>query len=408
MALNFNIPLPGIGFDSFLKGFGLTDNLMQQILGRNQLKQKTEHEKEALEQADKHFNTQESRLNQNADLIRKNLQQTLLEHELKTNPKKLFEFIQAIKNQSANGGQGAPQESTTPAFNGTGMPSNETMENTANQFDVAPSASSAPPMVAGAASAPNKTAPVMPQAPQMPAMQAPPAPAQEGGLFGNLTPDQQIALSMAGIKIPTVKENPQQKRYAELQDKIRLEQIKTEQKKALEQEKLSLKNEATRQKTQEAAKNDIPHLESTLHALEAMETIAKNNPDMFGHSGVFGFGAEGAAERFTKTSKNPNVGAWQTHGLGPIVAAEMKMTSKGNQLALKTSLANKPNLSETQPVALAKIKTNIKQIKDQIKENKKLSGIQDEEKVVVIRPDGKRFKTTKTNAKHLPKGWKHG
>ncbi len=41
--------------NSFSKGFGLTDNLMQQILGRNQLKQKAAHEKEALEQAEKHF-----------------------------------------------------------------------------------------------------------------------------------------------------------------------------------------------------------------------------------------------------------------------------------------------------------------------------------------------------------------
>jgi predicted XRE-type DNA-binding protein len=51
MALNFNIPMPMSGIDAFAKGFGLTDNLMQQILGRNQLKQKTAHEKAALEQA---------------------------------------------------------------------------------------------------------------------------------------------------------------------------------------------------------------------------------------------------------------------------------------------------------------------------------------------------------------------
>ncbi len=54
MGLNFNIPMPDIA-NSFSKGFGLTDNLMKQILERNQLKQKAAHEKEALEQAEKHF-----------------------------------------------------------------------------------------------------------------------------------------------------------------------------------------------------------------------------------------------------------------------------------------------------------------------------------------------------------------
>ena len=203
---------------------------------------------------------------------------------------------------------------------------------------------------------------------------------------------------------------PPQTPEEKLADKKKLEDYKQEQAIALEKAKADVKNDQERHKVVEDAKKIFRILRLTLHALEAMEKIATNNPDMFGHSGIFGFGAEGAAERYTKTSDNPNVGAWQTHGLGPIVAAEMKMTSKGNQLALKTSLANKPNLSETQPVALSKIRTNIQQIKDAIKENKKIAGVKDEsdEKVTVINPQGKRFKTTKANAKHLPKGWKHG
>lgn len=47
------IPMPLGPLESFSKGFHMTDSLMDQILGRNQLKQKTEHEKEALEQARK-------------------------------------------------------------------------------------------------------------------------------------------------------------------------------------------------------------------------------------------------------------------------------------------------------------------------------------------------------------------
>jgi hypothetical protein len=57
MGLNFNIPMPDIA-NSFSKGFGLTDNLMQQILGRNQLKQKDAHEKEQLAQLERHFQEQ--------------------------------------------------------------------------------------------------------------------------------------------------------------------------------------------------------------------------------------------------------------------------------------------------------------------------------------------------------------
>lgn len=172
----------------------------------------------------------------------------------------------------------------------------------------------------------------------------------------------------------SIKENPEQKRAAELRDKIELEKYKTEQKKALEETKNQLARKETHQKVIDSAKNDLPHLESTLEALENMKTIATNNPDMFGHSGLFGLGAEGAADRFSKTSANPNVGAWQTYGLGPIVSAESKMSSKGNQLALKQALANKPNFSEDQQVALSKIKSSIQQVKKSIEDNKKLSG----------------------------------
>lgn len=205
--------------------------------------------------------------------------------------------------------------------------------------------------------------------------------------------------------LAAVPQSPQEK----LQDKMKLEDYKHEQ--AIEQKRLEndLKDEHTAKIRVDAAKNDIPHLQQTLDALEKMKKIATNNPDLFGHSGIGGFGAEGSADRFAKTTTNPNAGAWQTYGLGPIVAAESKMSSRGNQLALKQALTNKPNFSEHQNVAISKIDANIGQIKKQIEENKKLASEDvGSSKVTVIDPNGKRFTTTAANAQHLPKGWKNG
>lgn len=45
------IPIPLSGMDSFAKGFGLTDNLMREILARDELKQRAAQQKAALEQS---------------------------------------------------------------------------------------------------------------------------------------------------------------------------------------------------------------------------------------------------------------------------------------------------------------------------------------------------------------------
>ncbi len=403
MALN--IPLPGQPGDALLKGIDtgsqMFARLMQPIIQREQLAEQGQyhkgqltHQQRALEEQMKQHQQDyalrqmaERRMGQNTALQRQLLQQKIMEHELKTNPKKLFKFIQGIKQQAAqNGAQMQsmpnmePQSNEMALFEGNGMPSSEEMET------------------------PNS-------AQQMPQENQAQRSNQGSSLLGNLSPDEQVMLQMAGIKIPSVKENPEHKRFAELQDKLKLERFKTEQRKALEQEKMNLKNESTRAKTIQSATNDLPHLEQTLSALENMKKIATNNPDLFGHSGIAGFGAEGAAQRFANTTDNPNAGNWQTLGLGPIVAAETKMSARGNQLALKQALANKPNFSEKQPVALAKIDSSIEQIKKSIEETKKIAGTQgsgSEKSVVIINPDGKRFKTTESNAAHLPAGWKRG
>ena len=98
MALN--LPMPDI-FGSFGKGFGLTDNLMQQILGRNELRQKKEQFEKELEFKKK----QEQRLGANQDLNRQILEQQLL--RLK-NPN--YEFDQFMHmfggNQGTQGTKG--------------------------------------------------------------------------------------------------------------------------------------------------------------------------------------------------------------------------------------------------------------------------------------------------------------
>jgi hypothetical protein len=52
--MSLNIPMPVSGMAAFNKSLGF-DNLMKQILDRNQLKQKTEHEKDAMAQLERHF-----------------------------------------------------------------------------------------------------------------------------------------------------------------------------------------------------------------------------------------------------------------------------------------------------------------------------------------------------------------
>src|SRR5882672_7770485 len=55
MALNFNIPMPQGPFESFKQGFGFDDNLMNQILGRQTLKQNNEQFLAKQKQLESHF-----------------------------------------------------------------------------------------------------------------------------------------------------------------------------------------------------------------------------------------------------------------------------------------------------------------------------------------------------------------
>lgn len=232
----------------------------------------------------------------------------------------------------------------------------------------------------------------------------------ENKLPGGLDMDEikrALTYQALGLKPPATgvyKEPPHIKRANDLKSKMQEAEYKHNLKLAEEQQKNEFKNAQTRQKVVDSAKNDLPHLEETLRSLKIMQKIAEDpkNDDMFGHW-IQGHGT--AASRAT----NPNAGTWQVYGLDPIVAAEMKMSARGNQLALKSALQNKANFAETRPVAAAKLKGSIDKIEHQIKEMRRISGEGVEsDKVIVIDPNGKRFETTKENAAHLPEGWRHG
>jgi hypothetical protein len=246
----------------------------------------------------------------------------------------------------------------------------------------------------------------LPQVPNMGGQKPNQMPQQnEFGIdLNNLNPMQKAFVASSKFK-DLLKESPEQKNQRELIQKQQLEDYKTQQKIILEQEKSRLKNEATKQEAITEAKNDIPQLERTLKSLKLMKEIAENDKSLFGHT-TLGFAS---GERYARTTDNPNAGTWQTLGLNPIIEAENSLSGRGNQLALKTSLANKPNFSETQPVAKAKINAQIEMVEDALKNTRKIAGVSDTENtVVVIDPDGNEFETTKANAEHLPKGWKLG
>lgn len=179
------------------------------------------------------------------------------------------------------------------------------------------------------------------------------------------------ALGLPARKMPAngvVREPPDVKRANDLKSKMDEEKYKHELKQEDERTAAKLKNEQERHKVIESAKNDLPHLNETLRSLQIMKKIADDpaNDDMFGHWVI---GDTAASNRST----NPNTGIWQTHGLGPIINAEMQMSSRGNQLALKSALANKPNFEKHRTVVAAQLKASIDKIERQIKQTSKIA-----------------------------------
>lgn len=109
------IPLPqGDAFDSFAKGFHLPDNLMRQILARNQLSQQGEQFNKHHAQQEEHFKqqmdlrrAQMARAGMNSDLQRAIMQQQLVGLQHKNDPLYEMQQLQAMQNMF---GGGNPQQ----------------------------------------------------------------------------------------------------------------------------------------------------------------------------------------------------------------------------------------------------------------------------------------------------------
>lgn len=408
------IPSTSNPMDAFSKGFGLTDNLMNQILNRNQLSQKADQFAKELA----FRKQQEARLGANSDLTRQLLEQNVIRAKHLNDPtwegQRLQDTLNFIQNMGSQQGT-TPDNSMMQSFI-SGMPQQvpqperpiPQMQDLSNNISM-PSVAANPSMESQIPSVQQQMPPqsYMPSIPHYedPTAQPPmPEPrmgtepqSQSNKLPGGLDLDTIKAAMIyksLGLKPPAngvYKEPPEVKRAADLKSKMQLAEFNHNLAVQNEQTKNDLKNEQTRQKTVDSAKNDIPHLETTLRALKVMRKIAEDpkNEDMFGH---WLEGNDLAAKR----SKNPNAGIWQAYGIDPIMAVESKLSSRGNQLALKAAQANKPNFAEDRSVALAKLKGNADIVQRQIDQAKKIAGINSSSESDGIKElNGKKYKKIK-------------
>jgi hypothetical protein len=369
MALG--IPLPGAPGESLLKGIDTGSMLFQRMiqprLEREKQKQLDEHFKQELALRKQ----QESRLGANMGLQRQIMQQQLLHAQHANDPMYEFNQFKMLADMMGGGQQGQAQGQEMPSDlmgQGMGMFSPEGLQGAQSM---------------GGQEQPSNNAPLMDALRKNPMLR---------GFFKHKFGYDPLA------------ETNEDKRAKDFQSQVELEQIRNQQKIAFEQEKNNLADQNKRMATIEAAKNDTQHLETTLHSLEKMKEIAANpkNSDLFGH---WIEGHETAAKR----ASNPNAGDWQVYGLDPIIAAEGKMSARGNQLALKAALNMKPNFAEKQQVALRKLEASIDLVKKAIEQNKKIAGQGGGSKsVIIIDPQGNRFETTEENAKFMPEGWSRG
>jgi len=150
-------------------------------------------------------------------------------------------------------------------------------------------------------------------------------------------------------------ETPEQKRAAEFQQQIDLENLKTEN-----------KSREAKNKEIMAVNKDLPTLEKSLKGVDQLIKIAENNPDMFGH----GF----LPERYAKTTKNKNFGTWQNLISDAIAGLEQKLSARGNIVALKMAAQLKPSHAEQQPVAIGKLESMRSQLIDSINHSRELLG----------------------------------
>ncbi|HWW39676.1 hypothetical protein [Pedobacter sp.] len=336
MALG--IPLPGSFGEALNQGVNTGSSMfariMEPILKREQLAQQMKIHKDALalQQASA------GRAAALAPLHQQLAQLQIQKAQMESDPTKKLAYIQTIL-QGLHGGQSLPNAEPMSPMSGSGMPNLEEI--------------GSPPVKAPS-----------------------PQQLQQGGF--NFTPEEQMALNMAGIKLPQIRETPQQKRFADLESKLKLEEAKTANKAKVIQDKEKI-----------SAKKDIPVLENSLKGVDELINIAKNNPEMFGKTFL--------PELYAKTTKNKNFGVWQNLIADRIAGLEMKLSSRGNIVALKLAQALKPSHAESQQVAIGKLESMKKELLSSIERSKVLAGhdtsYKDTDLVIVEGPNGEETMT---------------
>jgi hypothetical protein len=343
------IPLPGQPGEALLKGINsgssMFSRLMQPVLEREKQKQLEEHFQEQL----KLSKAASGRAAQSAADAHRKMDPKWQMQQLQQKIAYLNSLRGQNSNQSAQGvtPEGSPQDMMK-------LLGDEQQEMSQGQGALMPE---------------EESQKIMPQTQKMAAQNQ-----GTGQLPAGLNIDEIIkglTYQSLGLKQPAngiYKEPPELKRRNDL--KTKMDEAKYKHDLKIEEAKTAadLKNEQTHHKVIEDARNDLPHLNETLRSLKIMKKIADDpaNKDLFGH---WIEGHDTAAKR----AKNPNAGTWQVYGLDPIVAAEMKMAARGNQLALKSALSNKANFAEDQGVAASKINGAIDKISRQIKEMSRIA-----------------------------------
>lgn len=210
------------------------------------------------------------------------------------------------------------------------------------------------PMMEGQGSAFTQQMPQMPQAP----MQSLPQGAPE------MTNDDIINKKFFGMDTFT----PKYKAWVDFQ-------TKGMEKKQAEQFKLDAKEQYDDFKEIQAAQHDIPELENALKSAMQMKDIVENRPAFFGHTPWPLVGAlYNPAERFAKTASDPLVGTFQSKLIPQLAGMEQQLSSRGNQLALKTAGAKLPSFEDSQSVALGKVNGLIDELMKRLQSSRERAG----------------------------------
>jgi hypothetical protein len=365
MALN--IPLPELTGDTLRKAFAtgsnMYSNIMNPIISREQManqkkmqesqlaQQKQLQEAQLAQAWKRHIDELALRKQQEARLAANmGLQQQLLQHKLKG-----LKFDEAMQQMLMGGANTYPQQKMShpnqEVGEGNGAFSQQGLQEAQQPQQQAPQASPQ--------GAPGMNFDMLRQNPML------------RGFFKHKFGFDPLA---------PAPETPDQKRAADLQSKMDLENLKTDNKaKAIEQKELV------------AVKKDLPTLEKSLKGVDELMRIAKQNPEMFGH----GF----MPDRFAKTTKIKDFGKWQNLISDAIAGLEQKLSARGNVVALKLASQLKPSHAEQQDVAIGKLESMRQQLVDTINNSKKKLGqnplqndsssqYKDDDLVVVEGPNG--------------------